>query len=70
MDELFDAVVDYCSANERAEKLRASLLDPLLAHLTHKFNWVFRAVQAVAILVVLQFVFVVWILVKSYKRTK
>lgn len=69
MDEIFDALIGYCSDDERSDRLKKTFLDPVLCHLTNKFNWVFRAVQAVAILVVLQFIFVAWILVRSYRKS-
>lgn len=68
VDDLFDAVVGYCADDVRSEKLRKTFVDPVLVHLTSKFNWVFRAVQAVAALVVVQFVVVLWILFLTCRR--
>ena len=70
MDEIFDALIGYCSGDERSDRLKKTFLEPVLSHLTNKFNWVFRAVQAVALLIVIQFVFVVWTFIRSYRPNK
>ena len=67
MDELFEEIVGYCSTEERSDKLKKTFLDPVLDHFTNKFVWIFRAIQAVAVLILLQFIFTIWVLVRSYR---
>ena len=68
LDDLLDAVARYCSDEERSLKLREALMEPVLAHLSARFTWLFRAVQALAVLIVLQFIVVMWLLFRSFRR--
>ena len=68
LDDVIDAVGAYVSDADKSEKLRAALVDPVIDQLTNRFSRLFRAVQALAVILVLQFLFVVWLLVRSYRR--
>ena len=67
MDDMVAAVAAYCSDEKRSAKLRSALVDPVIDQLVSRFSLLFKAVQAVAVLVVIQFVFVAWILLRSYR---
>ena len=69
LDDLIDAVARYCADEERSKRLQQVLMEPLLAHLAARYTWLFRAVQALAILIFLQFIVVLWILLRTFKRT-
>ena len=68
LDDVIDAVGAYVSDTRKSEKLREALVDPIIEQLARRFAMLFRAVQGVAILIVIQFVFVAWLLVRSYRR--
>ena len=67
-DDVVDAVGAYFSDADKSAKLRSAFVDPVIDQLTNRFSRLFRAVQALAVILVLQFLFVVWILVRSYRR--
>jgi hypothetical protein len=68
MDDVVDAVARYCSDEERSARLRSAFVDPVIDQLARRFSLLFKAVQGVAVLVIIQFVFVVWMFVRSYRR--
>lgn len=68
LDAVIDAVGAYVGDADKSAKLRAMFVDPVIEQLARRFAMLFRAVQGLALLIVIQFVFVVWLLVRSYRR--
>lgn len=68
VDEVVAAIADYCSDADRSEKLREAFLVPALTLIYGRFEWLFRAVQATAILLIIQFGFVIYIAMKMRSK--
>jgi hypothetical protein len=68
VDEVIAAIADYCSDEKRSEKLREAIVVPMLSLVYGRFEWIFRAVQATAILLIIQFGFVIYIALKMRRR--
>lgn len=68
LDDFLDAVAKYCADEQRSKKIQQALMEPILAHLAARFTWIFRAVQALAVLIILQFVVLMWLLFRSFRR--
>jgi hypothetical protein len=68
VDEVIAAIADYCSDEKRSEKIRDALVVPTLALVYARFEWIFKAVQAVAVLLIIQFGFVLYLVLKSRRR--
>lgn len=64
-DGLLDQFIDYCSKDESRQKLEARVLRPALQYLAERFAWGIRVFQAVAVLVLIQTVVLLWVLMKS-----
>jgi hypothetical protein len=67
-DDVVDAIGAYFSDAGKSEKLRSAFVDPVINQLTNRFSLLFKSIQALAVLLVIQFLFVVWILIRSYRR--
>lgn len=63
-----DSVVDYCSRESTRERLENRVLAPLMQYLSDRFAWSVRVFQAIALLVLLQTLILVWLLVREVRR--
>jgi hypothetical protein len=68
LDRLMDSVVDYCSRESTRERLETRVLGPLLQYLGERFAWSFKLFQAMALLVLLQTLILLWLLVREVRR--
>lgn len=62
-DTFLDQFIDYCSRDK--EKLETRVLRPALQYLAERFSWGIRIFQAVAVLVLIQTVVLLWILLRE-----
>lgn len=58
-------VVDYCSRDETRQRLESQVLAPAMRYLADKFAWGARLFQAVAILMLVQTLLLMWLLWRS-----
>lgn len=63
LDQLFERAGEYCADPQNRVKLHDKLLAPVLEHLAVRFQWLFNCLQALAALLVIQTILLVWILV-------
>jgi hypothetical protein len=68
VDEVISAIADYCSDENRSKKLRDAIVIPTLSLVYDRFEWIFKAVQAVAVLLIIQFGFVIYIALKMRRK--
>jgi hypothetical protein len=64
-DGLLDQFIDYCSKDESRQKLEARVLRPALQYLAERFAWGIRVFQAVAVLVLIQTLVLLWVLLRE-----
>lgn len=65
VENALSKVVDYCSRDETRQRLESQLLAPVMKYLADKFSWGVRLFQAVAILVFMQTMLLLWLLWRS-----
>lgn len=70
MDDVVTKVVDYCAKDETRTKLESHVLGPALKYLSDKFAWGVRLFQAVAILVFVQTLMLLWLLLRDVVNTR
>lgn len=63
LDQLFERASEYCAKPENRVKLHDKLLAPILEHLAVRFQWLFNCLQALAALLIIQTILLVWILI-------
>lgn len=68
LDSVVHNVVDYCSKEETRAHLESKVLAPVLQYLADKFSWGVRLFQAVAVLVFIQTLILVWLLWREVRR--
>lgn len=68
LDTLLDRAVEYCTRQETKEALESRVLTPLVRYLAHKFSWSVRLFQAVAVLVFIQTLILLWLLLREVRR--
>jgi hypothetical protein len=68
LEQLFDRASEYCANPENRVKLHDKLLAPILEHLAVRFQWLFNCLQALAALLIIQTLLLVWILVTVRRR--
>ena len=64
-DSVVDQFIEYCSRDTSREKLETRVLRPMLQYLAERFAWGIRVFQAVAILVLIQTVVLLWVLLRE-----
>lgn len=69
LDQVFERAGEYCANPENRVKLHDKLLAPILEHLAVRFQWLFRCMQAVAALLIVQTLLLIWILMVVRRRT-
>lgn len=69
LDQVFEKACKYCSEPENTAKISEKLLAPLLQTLAVRFQWLFNCLQALAALVVIQTILIVWILIVVRQRS-
>lgn len=67
LEAVIDQFVDYCSKEPARQKLEARVVRPVLQYLAERFAWGIRVFQAVAVLVLVQTVVLVWLLLREIK---
>lgn len=65
---VLDSVVDYCSKEETRARLESKVLVPVMQYLADKFSWGVRLFQAIAVLVFIQTVLLLWLLAREMRR--
>lgn len=65
LDDVVTKVVDYCGRDETRARLESQVLAPVMKYLADKFAWGVRLFQAVAILVFVQTIILLWMLVRD-----
>lgn len=68
VDGVIDAIAEYCSDAKRSEKIREAIVAPTLSLVYARFEWIFRAVQATALLLIVQFGFILYLVLKIRRR--
>lgn len=66
--DLLSSLVDYCSRDETKAQLESRVFTPVLQYLSDKFSWGVRLFQAVAILVFIQTIILLWLLMREMRR--
>lgn len=69
LEDVLTKVVDYCARDETKAKLEAGVLAPAMQYLADKFSWGVRLFQAVAILVFVQTLMLLWLLFRDVRRS-
>ena len=69
LDQLFEKASDYCAKPENTLKISEKLLAPIVQSMAVRFQWLFNCLQALATLLVLQTVLLVWVLI-SVRRLR
>lgn len=64
-DSVVDQFIEYCSKDSAREKLEARVVRPLLQYFAERFAWGIRVFQAVAVLVLIQTVVLVWVVLRE-----
>ena len=65
---VLDSLMDYCTKEETREQLESKVLAPVLQYVADKFSWGVRLFQAVAVLVLIQTVILLWLLFRELRR--
>lgn len=65
---LMDSVVEYCTKEETRAQLESRVLGPALQYVADKFSWGVRLFQAVAVLVLVQTLILLWLLMRELRR--
>lgn len=68
LDSLVRNVVDYCSREDTRARLETQVVSPMMQYLADKFAWSVRVFQAVAVLVFIQTLVLLWLLVREVRR--
>lgn len=68
LDTAVQNVVEYCNTPEARTQFESKVLAPALHYLSSKFSWSVRLFQAVAVLVFIQTVILLWLLVREMRR--
>jgi hypothetical protein len=63
LDQVFEKAGDYCADPENRFKISEKLLQPVIQTVAVRFQWLFNCLQALAALLVIQTILIVWILV-------
>lgn len=69
LDAIVEAVVKSCSLPENRELLESKLIQPGLCWVTDRFRGLFAAVQALALVIVLQCSMITLLVYHSVRRT-
>lgn len=67
VDDTLTKVVEYCTKDETRVKLESQVLAPVLKYLGDKFAWSVRLFQAIAILVFIQTLMLLWLLFREHR---
>lgn len=68
-DGLLDQFIDYCSKDESRQKIETRVLRPALQYLAERFAWGIRVFQAVAVLVLIQTLVLLWVLLRETRAS-
>ena len=68
LDRFVVKVCEYVSKDETRTLLENKLLHPVLSYLGERFAWCVRIFHAIAVLLVLQTVILLWLLVRSLRH--
>lgn len=68
LDSLVTNVLEYCSREDTREQLETRVLAPIMRYLSDKFSWCVRLFQAVAVLVLVQTLLLLWLLARELRR--
>lgn len=68
LDGVVSNVVQYCSREKTRERLESEVLTPVVRYVAHKFSWSVRLFQAVAVLVFIQTMVLLWLLLRDCRR--
>jgi len=70
LDQLFEKASEYCALPENQVKISEKLLAPILQNLAVRFQWLFNCLQALAALLVIQTILLVWVLISLRTTTR
>lgn len=68
LESVVRKVVDYCSDEETRAQLETRVLAPMVRYLADKFSWGVRLFQAIAVLVFIQTILLLWLLARELRR--
>lgn len=68
LDSVMHNMVEYCSKEETRAQLETKVLSPVMQYLADKFSWGVRLFQAVAVLVFIQTLVLLWLLFREMRR--
>jgi hypothetical protein len=68
MDSVLQNVIEYCSKEDTRRRLESNLLSPMMRYMAHKFSWSVRLFQAIAVLVFIQTLILLWLLFREMRR--
>lgn len=69
LDQVFEKAGEYCADPENRFKISEKLLAPVIQTLSVRFQWLFNCLQALAALLVVQTILLVWILFTVRKHS-
>ena len=64
IEKLVDSVVQYCSRDETRLLLERKIVEPVVRYLTERFQFGLKLFQAIALLVAVQTIVLLWICVR------
>ena len=68
LEQLVQSLVEYCNRQETREQLETRVLAPVTRYLAERFAWSVRLFQAVAVLVLVQTLILLWLLFREVRR--
>lgn len=68
VDDALSKFIEYCSREDTKTRLESRVLAPALGYLSDKFSWSVRLFQAVAVLVFIQTLLLLWLLLRELRR--
>lgn len=68
LDDVMTKVMDYCAREDTRAQFENRVLAPIMRYLADKFSWGVRLFQAVAILVFVQTMLLLWLLIRDARR--
>lgn len=64
LDKLLDGFVDLCAREDTRKMLEQKIVDPAVRYLSERFQFGVKVFQAIAMLVALQTIVLIWICIK------
>lgn len=69
LEDIMTKAVDYCAREDTKAKLEANVVGPIVGYVAERFSWGVRIFQAVAVLVFIQTLMLLWLLFRDVRRS-